>query len=96
MPHPMRCISGCPASCHEQHNEAYNITGTETGASPTPFGGRETAPRGKRIDESQKQRQDRQQPLGQIHLSRSKIYPKNRCHPSKSARGTLRSLGLTT
>lgn len=82
MPHLMRCISGCPTSCHEQH-ETSNTTGTKTGASPAPFGGRETALRGKRIDESRKQREDRYQPpLGQVHLSRSKICPKNRSHPS--------------
>ena len=84
MLHLMRCISECPASCQEQH-EAANITGTKTGASPAPFGGRETALQGTRIDESRKQREDRYQPLGQIHLSRSKFCPKNRSHPSLHA-----------
>jgi len=53
-----------------------------------PFG-RETALRGKRIDEDRERREDHHQPLRQTHLSRTESCPNNRSHPSpQNAQGT--------
>jgi hypothetical protein len=54
--------------------------------SPAPLG-RETALRGKTIDEERRGREDHHQPPGRIHLSRREICLNRRSHPSSPRPG---------